>query len=260
MTTEQSHFDEMRASFLAALDHLSTTSNQIAGRSVSTRFGWASWIYARMGLAANSVALLMEAYVDRKDHSTIDHVSIGNICRSIIEYQVFLAYLLEDNISDDDWQLRKWTLDIHDCNSRIRLFRSLGNESQVERFKAQLLELRNRIKTSKAFLDLPIDSQSAIVVGNRFYIRGMRAALSAADWEERQWDGIYSYLSGSTHSAPISFYRSDLRGADNLSIVPQQFAFCGFALEVATRAIQWSTYRIEKVFSEISDLPHSPPE
>lgn len=257
MSDDRVYFNEQRARFALAIGRLATVSNSQVGRNLAPRFAWGSWIYARMVLAGRSVLLLLERYVDHKAHSTVDHQTIGGICRSILEMQIFLSYLIEDGLAEEEWQLRKWTLDIHDCNSRLRLFRSLKSRCEVGAFKEQLDELRDRIKTNPLFAKLPKEAQTDILAGKRLYVRGMRATLAVAGWEQDQWDGIYAYLSGSSHSAPISFYRTVERGMDNLSIVPYQFAFCGFSLEWASGAITWANDRIEKLYPELQDIPRA---
>ncbi|CAN5266721.1 hypothetical protein BH10PSE9_BH10PSE9_19580 [soil metagenome] len=248
MADSSSYFDEQRQSFVSAKLRLATISNGIGRQIATPRFGWASWIYARMGLAAQSVIMLLEQYVDDKAHSTLDHVTVGGVCRAILEAQVFVSYLTEAKISEEEWQLRKWTLDIHDCNSRLRLFRALDVKDQVEGFKQQLEELQVRMKSHPLFSYLPKETQTAILVGNRIYVRGMRAALEDAGWNQDQWDGIYNYLSGSVHSSPISFYRSDDRGIDNLSIATYQLSFAGFALEQGHQALSWANTRMMEIF------------
>lgn len=253
MVDGRSYFDEQRQAFVAAKLRLASISNRIGGQIAPPRFGWASWIYARMGLAAQSVIMLLQQYVDEKAHSTLDHVTVGGICRAILESQVFLNYLTEAGLTEEEWQLRKWTLDIHDCNSRLRLFRALEVKEQIDGFKNQLEELQVRMKSHPLFTALPKETQTAILVGNRLYIRGMRAALEDAGWTQDQWDGIYNYLSGSVHSSPISFYRSNDRGIDNLSIAPYQFSFTAFALEQGHQAISRANTRMLEVFPNATE-------
>lgn len=244
-------FDEARAAFDEASDKASAVSNSIGwGHIVEPRFGWATWIFARMGLTALSTTILLQAYVDERIHTGFDHLSIVSQCRSIVEQQIFLAYLVEVGISKDEWNLRKWTLDIHDCVSRIRLFRSLGNQEEKQAHEKELVFLRERLEASGLFQDLPREARSEILAGNRIYVRGSRTAAAAAGWMKDQWDGIYAYLSAPLHSAPLSFYRMQEHGVDNLSIAPYQLGVAGFSLNAASQAIRDATERMLVAFPE----------
>ena len=161
------HFDAVRAQLNAAKDAAAATSNRIgSGRFPEPRFGWATWnLTLRMIFAANSTQLLLRAYVDLRVHSGFDHVSVVVLCRSIVEQEFMLAYLAESGISKDEWDLRKWTLDIHDCNTRIQLFRSLGDSEQKRGFQKQLEELKDRMRGSVAFQALEEKVREEILAG-----------------------------------------------------------------------------------------------
>ena len=249
----RARFEEQRVLLQVSLDRAGKISNSVANKFVAPRFAWATWIFARMCLNARSVLLLVKNYLDDEVHSTVDHVSIIGICRTILESQIFLAYLTEVGISEDEWQLRKWTLDLHDCVTRIRLFRGIGDTEQKGAFKAELERLKARMEGNGVFPQLPVETRNDVLVGRRIYVRGMRNALKLADWPEDLWDGIYSYLSGAIHSSPVSFYRYADHGVNNLSITPYQLGLMSTGWEFSHKSLDWAADCVARLFSEAGE-------
>jgi hypothetical protein len=90
-----------------------------------------SYVFTRMCIGAETI----ERGLGRKTSFTLDHFSIAVLCRNIIEAGIMICYLLEDNVSEQQWELRRKILDLHDVLARLRLFKGLRPSEQAARFR-----------------------------------------------------------------------------------------------------------------------------
>jgi hypothetical protein len=241
------YFDEQKIAYIKALDTAVEISLSVAGRRVDQRLAWATWIFARLCATGHSLRRLLEPVTS--DYGiTIDHASIGNLARNIIEASILISYVTQDGVSDEEWSCRKLAFHLHDCTARVCLFKGLGANDEYEKHKAMLEELRTRLSKDSYFNQLESDVQEKLRAGTVIYLHGLRSAAHVAGWNKDHFDAIYGYLSAQPHSTPMSFYRMDERGMDNKTIAPYQFAFVGFALENAHQSIRHATQRIPELF------------
>ncbi len=94
-----------------------------------------SYVFTRMCIGAETIEHLLERGLGRKTPFTLDHFSIAVLCRNIIEAGIMVCYLLEDNVSEQQWELRRKILDLHDVLVRLRLFKGLRPNEQAARFR-----------------------------------------------------------------------------------------------------------------------------
>jgi len=218
---------------------------------VDIRHAWATWIFARSCATGHSISRLLNP-VSSDYGTTIDHASIASLARNTIEAFIVITYFTESGVSDEEWACRGLILDMHDCASRVRLFKGLKAEKQYNETKEALEWLREKLKENSYFKKFPSETQGKAPTGSVFYIRGFRTAAEKAGWNKEQFDAVHTYLSLPAHSAPMSFYRMDERKIDNKAIAPYQYFYSGFALEQACNSITESTKRIRELFPDVS--------
>jgi hypothetical protein len=95
MSSAPDQLNEQIGSFRKTVRVAIATSNAHANKYAKVRFGWATWIYSRLCLQANSIEMLIDGYLYNKMHSSVDHASIGLRARSMLEGDVIISYLLE---------------------------------------------------------------------------------------------------------------------------------------------------------------------
>ena len=117
-----------------------------------------------------------------------------------------IAYLL-DPVSSDEWALRYSLLRLHDTVGRIKLLRTYDQPSDDLREGRDALKVG--IISNPNFQNVPEIRRERLLTGEEMFTIGMRSvATKIMGWDERQFSGIYAYLSSHTHSAPMSFMRN----------------------------------------------------
>lgn len=264
---EERYFRECFAELSRESAKAAALSNKVAGRTVPPRYGWATWIHSRISIQVLSIQALTKFYIMERQHSTVDHASVVSLSRSILEGHILLSYLLEKDITEEQWQLRKWTMDIHDCVTRMRFLKGIertepdssgDKDSREDEERRKTLDwLRERIQSHPQFGSLGEKIGDEILKGQRIYIYGFRRAAENAGWDKTQWDSVYSYLSTQAHHSPVSFYRLSEAGADNLSIVPYQWGLIGTAADLARRSLAAANRSLEEAIQQ-GHLEHRP--
>ncbi len=124
MADDSAMFKQQLAAFEIVAENAVRISQALEGRSESQRNAWISYIHAR--LCANSVTLLL--LLDRSvnqepGYQLLDHFSVASIGRTAMEAGLMILYLSNPALSDDEWELRKAVIDLHDATNRYRMFK-----------------------------------------------------------------------------------------------------------------------------------------
>ena len=138
-----------------------------------------------------------------------DYATAASIVRTMLELRAGFHYLCVEECSDEEWECRWNLLNLHDCNSRIRLFTESPSATpeEIEGLRKQADELRERLRSNKFFCQLR--NQASLLNGRTAYLYPIEDMLEKAGVE--RW--IYRYLnilfSSAVHGLPMSYYRMD---------------------------------------------------
>jgi Family of unknown function (DUF5677) len=228
----------------------SAVSKSIAGRFVSEQKGWAQWIHLRLCIAAHSLLTLADYQVriDAGEECTLDQSSIASLARGMMEAAAMLAYISDETLTDEQWNLRKQVLWLHDATTRYKMFSNWKNEEQTKGLRQSMEEIKTRISVFAEFQSLTPDRQKRIMAGSEMYLHGLRGAIRLMDWDAADFDATYGYLSSHSHSAPVSFIRLGDHGVDFKKPTRAQQDIASFAMEVANNVLAFSTGRIASLF------------
>jgi hypothetical protein len=246
------YFEEQKSAFEAQMKAALPLSASSAGRYLDLRAGWATWIFARQIATGHSIIRLLTP-VKMREGETLDHPSIVSLSRNIIESHILISYITEEGISDDQWMLRKYLFDLHDCTSRVRLFKGLKAEKQYKEAKETRKSLQDRLSKDKGFASFEKPKKERLLSGTSFYVDGIRKAAEKAGWAPELFDAIYGYLSSQSHSSPMGFYKMDDRKIDYKSVAPYQTMLIGISLEQASQALECSFAILTKILKTNSD-------
>jgi hypothetical protein len=213
------YFEKQRVAFTKSVKAAVDTSLFAAGRRTDLRTAWTTWVFSRLCVTCHSISRLMVPMVSDYG-TTIDHGSIANLSRNVIETSILVSYLTQDGVSDEEWSCRTLALHLHDCTARIRLFKGLGLDDEYKKHRRDLEDLRKRLSENAHFRGLESGVQEKLLGGMLIYIDGLRAAARYAGWDVGHFDAVYTYLSAQSHSTPMSFYRMGEHGMDNKAIAP----------------------------------------
>lgn len=136
-----------------------------------------------------------------------DYSSMTGIARTMIELRVAFYYLCTEKCSDDEWYFRWNLFNLHDCTSRIRMFDALGQAEQVESFKEQAEELRDRLTSSPFFETIEPKQRKKLLHGQTAYLFPLEAIAESAGIERSVFQWLYILFSTHVHALPMSFYR-----------------------------------------------------
>lgn len=202
--------------YLAALDMLDNVvrecmfvSKRYAGiPSPHTRHFYASVLFTLM--LTRSVSLLMLAphtpwAVKRIEHW--DYGSMTGVARTLIELRIAFFYLCSEQCPEDEWQFRWNLFNLHDCTSRIRMFDAFGDEDQVEGFKTQADELRERLTTNPFFETIDPKRRKKLLHGQTAYLAPLETIAERAGIDLWMFRFLYVLFSSHVHALPMSFYR-----------------------------------------------------
>ncbi|MFY9839393.1 MAG: hypothetical protein WAK55_23535 [Xanthobacteraceae bacterium] len=114
-------------------------------------------------------------------------------------------------MSEEDWEVRRAILNLHDCTLKVRFFKGLDSDEQYKNWKATMEEIRQSLRGHPAFKTIDADRQKKLLTGQEMYVRGLRSTLTLVGFEDDYFDGMYAYLSSQVHTSPSSFYWTEKR-------------------------------------------------
>jgi hypothetical protein len=242
-------FDEQIVAFRRLRDNSVAASLAIAGRIADAKAVQASTIFAMMCATSHSINRLLVP-ISSDYGATIDHGSIASLCRNLIEASILLSYVTEDGVSEEESTCRRLLFCVHDCSSRVRLFKGINAKKQYADQKEILKDLRNELSNNSFFSKLTEDVRKRALTGAAFYLRGVRSAAINAGWTEEFFDGMYSYLSSQPHFAPMSHFGMSWHSVDYKAVSDCQMTIVGVALEQACNALSAARDRIFVLFPD----------
>ena len=216
------------------------------GLSTTVAGSLSSMVFAKCCAHARTIGAVA------KQSSMFDHHAIMAMARMIMEASTMIAYLL-DSVEQEEWDFRYLLLRLHDTAARIKLMR--GFESPAEDLRAGRDQLKAELEGHPAFLNHSEERQKRMAGGEEMFAVGMRAvATKMMGWNERQFNGIYAYLSAHAHSAPVSFIRMEHHQIDYYFPSAAQTDILTLVIEVAIACLRRSTLRmIDQQPEQIAD-------
>jgi hypothetical protein len=124
-TESEKFFDEQIVAFRRIRDDAVATSLAIEGRMANAKVIQASTIFAMMCATSHNVNRLLVP-ISSDYGTTIDHGSVTSLCRNLIEASILLSYVTEDGVSEEESTCRQLLFCVHDCSSRVRLFKGIS--------------------------------------------------------------------------------------------------------------------------------------
>ncbi|MCH5489580.1 DUF5677 domain-containing protein [Pseudomonas syringae] len=137
-----------------------------------------------------------------------DYASVAGITRTILELRLAFHYICAERCSEEEWDCRWNVFNLHDCNSRRRMFEATGDSlEQVAGFDAQAEELRERIRANAFFQSLTPHKQKSLLHGQTAFLMPLEDIGERVGVEKARFRWLYVMLSSHVHGLPMSFYR-----------------------------------------------------
>ena len=110
-------------------------------------------------------------------------------------------YLAIENVTEDEWLTRLRVMQLHDCTSRIGMFRDLGwNQEQLKGFEEDAAGLRTRITGNSFFSALPQSVQKRLLGGHQASMLTYDEILKRTGETSSFVWGYYKFLSSQVHA------------------------------------------------------------
>ncbi|WP_318468149.1 DUF5677 domain-containing protein [Photobacterium leiognathi] len=188
-------------------------SNFTADRYAVHYKGHASHVFTR--ICAHSMALISALPKSRwakREYECWDFANIASHVRALMEGYILFFYLSDTPESEDEWYVKLNIMHLNDCTRRIRLYKNLNNEKEVQGFEVQKKEIKERLKKSIYFLNLEPKLQKQLLTGKALMIPSRDQMLEKLGINVGEFNTFYDVISNYTHILPISYYRNESNG------------------------------------------------
>lgn len=247
------YYSDFLRSFDKAVAEAIRVSQAAAGRKAEPRAWWASVLFTR--LCTFSVSLLSLVPGSRfapKHFEHFDCASALSLCRNIVDAYFVFFYLCIDAVSVDEWKYRLTLLQLHDCVTRMTMFREFDPaDDSLDGFELQATELRNELATLAPFRALPEKQQRHRLKGDTAIYLSQNELLERMEVERGNFRGLYRFLSAHVHTLPLGFYRMAERNQGRGIESDTEKGYIGLALEVAEATLRRATAEMLTVFPDI---------
>ncbi|MGF0539906.1 MULTISPECIES: DUF5677 domain-containing protein [Rhizobium/Agrobacterium group] len=211
-TTQVDYLERLRR-FDAAVCEMIAVSQATAGRQESPAIGYSTHVFARMCSHARSLvsSAPMSRWVKR-DFETWDVSTVASHARSLLEGYVLFYYL---SSAPDDAEVQRAYVNVmhlYDCLKRIKILPFVLSNEEIEWFKGQAEEIKQRLESIKYFSDLDSKIKSDILAGKYMMITPQKDVIRAAGIDQQEYDFYWNYLSQYTHILSFTFYRMEPNG------------------------------------------------
>ena len=247
--------------FTVALDRAIVTSHATAGLLAGNRRFWASVLFTRLCTFSVSILSLCPGSKINQDGLHWDFGAVASLTRNLFECALFFFYLAIEVVSDDEWKVRLRVMQLHDCMSRLRMFRDFDpNDEQLKKFEEQANELRSILEANAFFGNLPEPKSKKLLKGEQASIlvqdeilQRMRNTAPITN----ALRGYYRFLSSHIHSFPIGFYRMAEQGRGDGEENRVEKEYIGTALKYCEKILTSCTDDMRQALADIVQFPNT---
>jgi hypothetical protein len=200
--------------FSRALTDCITLSGQCAGIPAPTsRHTYGAILFTALCTRAMSLGMMAPRNgwtIRQIDHW--DYVGMFGLTRGILEIRLAFYYICSEECPPAEWGLRWNIFNLHDCCSRMKLFRDLNqNTAEIAGFEQQAEEIRKRILANRFFkenkLNLSAKQQRELLSGNNCYLYPLEDIAAKAGISVNSFKIMWQLFSNTIHGYPMAFYR-----------------------------------------------------
>jgi hypothetical protein len=227
-----------------------TVSRQYGGLQAPTqKHFYASVLFTAM--LSRSVSLLMLAPHSPWAHKMIEHwdyASAAVILRTMMELRAAFHYLCVDECTNEEWECRWHLLNLHDCNSRIRLLeaREHSEPDEVAGLQAQAEEIRNLLMANAHFQTLR--HRVRLLNGQTAYLYPIEEMIERAGLERPNYRFLNIVFSSHVHGLPMSYYRMGMQERGRGLPSPIEEGYTMICLSLASALLTATRDEVHELF------------
>ena len=184
-----------------------------------------------------------------------DYATAAGIARTMLELRLAFYYLCVEECPGTEWECRWNVFNLHDCNSRVRLFEEIGNAKEAAALQQQAEQLRDRLRSNEFFMTLTPKQQKRFLLGRDAYMCSLEDIGEKAGVEKTTFRWIYLLFSTHVHGLPMSFYRIGEEGSDRGRGLPSPVEenYTRLCLSFASTLLVKTRDEIRQLFMHFSD-------
>ena len=209
---------------------------------------------ALTAMLSRSVSLLMLAPHSPWAHKMIEHwdyASAAVILRTMMELRAAFHYLCIDECTDEEWGCRWNLLNLHDCNSRLRLLeaREPFDPEEIAGLQAQSEELRSRLRANAHFQTL--QHQARLLNGQAAYLYPIEEMMEKAELERPTYRFLNIVFSSHVHGLPMSYYRMGMQERGRGLPSPIEEGYTTICLSFASALLTATRDEVHELFRRL---------
>ena len=233
----------------SALVRSTNISRDCAGiESPTSAHYFASVLFTSLCVRGMSLALLVpHSPFAQKSIEQWDFASVAGVARSILEVRLAFFYLCVESLSKEQWEFRWNLFNLHDCMTRVHLFEELRS-SDVDAFRDQAEDLRQRLKKNSHFVGLPPKQQAHLLTGSKAYSVPTEEIAVAAGMDLNLFRVLYRFYSAQLHGFPLSFYRAGDQNRGRGVHSPVEEGYTTMCVTLATALLGSASDEMEALF------------
>lgn len=239
--------------FSAIVEQAIATSHATANRRVDERRALTSVLFTRLCVLSVSIVSLCPGSKLNPGTKHWDFSAVASLSRNLFEGALLLFHFAFDEVEEVEWEARLKVMQLHDCISRLHMFRDLGNnDDDLPVFERQAEELRTALMKNSHFMNLEPSRRRKLLNGDRTTILTLHEIFekSGEDWSGH-W-GLYRFWSAQAHSFPLGFYRAVEQGRGRGVENDAEKAYIGGALAVSVHTVKACTDRMQILYFSIT--------
>jgi hypothetical protein len=239
------------SSFDKAVCEACAVSNFTGDRYVVHYKGQSSHIFTRLCVHAQAlISSLPKSRWAKRDYESWDFSIIAAHVRALMEGYLLFTYLSETPKSEQEWYVKLNVMHLNDCNRRIRLHQNISSEEDEKGFREQQEEIKQRLRDTEYFCELPVKLQKILLSGKALMIPSRDELLNKLGVDVGEFNAFYDVISNYTHILPISYYRSESNGRGTGVYNRTDLSYIVLSLKNCTEWLMASTNRMVELFPD----------
>ncbi|MEJ6395603.1 hypothetical protein V8J82_20255 [Gymnodinialimonas sp. 2305UL16-5] len=237
------HFEASRAKLGEALEHAAGISGGAIGIEHTGRQNRSLMVFSKMIAHGMSIEAVLGPFPsDGHRGGFLNHFSLIALARTVYDAALMTLYVAHLSSTEDQWNLRRHVLYLHDLCNRKRFLKPLTkiepavqpiDNSTYQRVRDDLtlkISLYGR-KLGKNDKEI-----SELCTGQRVFVDGARGAARLVGWDLNAYDFKQAFFSNWVHSHPVSFLRANEQKISMVEASDHQLAVSALALDTAWEA------------------------
>lgn len=194
--------------FDASVCEAIAVSQATADRYEASAIGYSTHVFGRV--CAHAQALMCAAPNSRwvrREFEIWDVSTVASHARSILEGYLLFRYLADAPSDPEIQKAYVQVMHLYDCMKRIKILPHILSSEDIDGFKAQAEEIKERLEGIEYFQQLDPKLKRELLAGKWLMITKKRDLIAALAIDQDDFEFFWNYLSQYAHVLSFTFYR-----------------------------------------------------